>query len=161
MERNGLSVVWGNRSSADRSTALAGQLKVVEARQGPTAYAGSIYVMIEQAPEQMGGMSPLTGDPLAVWLGAWLAEPSQADNIRKLGRSGARERHIFVLVPGFTPAPFPVIDLLIEPGAPLPTIPPVLPPEITHAWAMSSWSTGDGFRWSPDNGWTRFAKVKP
>jgi len=31
--------------------------------------------MIEQPLEQMGGFSPLTGDPLAVWLGEWLAAP--------------------------------------------------------------------------------------
>jgi hypothetical protein len=117
--------------------------------------------MIEQPLTQMGGYSPPTGDPLAIWLGEWLAQPSQAHNVRKLAASDARERHVFVLVPGFTSAPFAVIDLLIAVNAPLPTIPPVLPSEVTHVWAMSGWSTGDGFRWSPDTGWTRFTKVEP
>jgi hypothetical protein len=29
--------------------------------------------MIEQPLTQMGGYSPPTGDPLAIWLGEWLA----------------------------------------------------------------------------------------
>jgi len=62
-----------------------------------------------------------------------LAKPSQAHNVRKLAASGARERHVFVLVPGFTSAPA-VIDLLIAVDAPLPTITPVLPSEVTHVW---------------------------
>ena len=55
----------------------------------------------------------------------------------------------------------PVSDLLIAPDAPLPTIPPVLPAEITHVWAASTWDSGNGFRWSPDKAWERFAKVEP
>jgi hypothetical protein len=41
-------VIRGDRSSADRLTALVGKLGIVEARRGPTAHSGSIYVMIEQ-----------------------------------------------------------------------------------------------------------------
>jgi hypothetical protein len=64
------------------------------------------------------------------------------------------------LVAGFN-APFAVNDLLFAEGAPLPTIPPVLPAEITHVWAMSTVTSGSGFHWSPDAGWKRFAKVLP
>ena len=90
-----------------------------------------------------------------------MVEPSRKDNLGKLGSSGAGERHLFVLVPGLYRVPFAVNDLLIEPDAPLPTTAPVLPPEVTHVWAMSTWDSGDGFRWSPDHGWARFAKVEP
>jgi hypothetical protein len=159
LEHEGVSVVRGGRTSADRFRASAGKLGVAEARQGPTAHPGSIYVMIDQPLKQIAGFVPDTGDPLAAWLSEWLAEPSQHDNIRKLGRSDAGAKHVFVLVPGFTPAPFAVIYLLIESGAPLPTVPPVLPSGITHVWAMSMWGSGDGFRWSPDDGWVRFVKV--
>jgi hypothetical protein len=159
LEQGGVSVVRGNRDSADRFTASAGELRIVEARQGPTAYPGSIYVMIDQPLEQMGGFLPATGDPLATWLGEWLVGFSRQDNVHKLAASGADERHIFVLVPGFTQAPFVVTHLLIDASAPLPTVPPALPSGITHVWAMSMWDSGDGFRWSPGNGWERFTKV--
>ena len=67
-------------------------------------------------------------------------------------RSGAEERHLFVILPGFAEAPFGAADLLMRDDAPLPTIPPTLPPRVTHAWAMSTWNTGDGMRWSAEYG---------
>lgn len=162
LEREGRKVIRGAEASTDRQEALAGTLGVIEALQSTTDRPGSIYVMPpEGSPEQMGGYSPLTGDPLAVWLGDWLADERRADNVRKLINSYADERHMFVLVPGFTLAPFSVIDLLISPNAALPTIPPLLPTGVTHVWTMSYWDSGDGFRWSPTTGWTRFAKVVP
>ena len=53
--------------------------------------------------------------------------PVTHDNLRKLASSGASERHLFVLLPGFNAAPFAVNDLLIARNAPLPVIPPTLP----------------------------------
>jgi hypothetical protein len=160
LEREGRREIWGDKGSADQWSALAGQLSIIQALQAATTdYRGSIYVMPPERLAQMGGYSPVTGDALASWLSGWVKDPSQADNLGKLARSGASERHLFILVPGFNPAPFAVNDLLIAPGAPLPTIPPTLPAEITHIWTMSTWSTGDGFRWSPESGWARFAKI--
>jgi hypothetical protein len=162
LERDHVGVVRGDKTSTDVLNALAGQLGIVEAKRGPTAHPGSIYVMPPERPlKQMGGFSPATGDPLAQWLGEWIPHPSRADNLQKLARSGAPERHLFLLVPGFTSAPFAVKDLLMMAHAPIPIIPPVLPPEITHVWTMSTWSSGDGFRWAPETGWSRFVKVKP
>lgn len=161
-EHLGVRVLRGDGSSSDRLAARAGQFGVVELQQGPTAHPGSIYVMPPDKPlEETGGFSPVTGDPLARWLGEWIAESSRRDNVRKLADSGARERHLFVLLPGFNRAPFAVNDLLMAPGAPLPTISPNLPTAVTHIWTMSLWDSGDGFRWSPDHGWTRFTKVDP
>ncbi len=88
----------------------------------------------------------------------WLAGPDQADNLDKLAASGAQERHLFVIFPGFTVAPFPVTDLLLRGDAPLPTIAPDLPAPLTHIWAASTWASGFGMRWSPDRGWERFSK---
>jgi hypothetical protein len=163
LERNGRKAIRGAKTSTDQQEALAGTLGVIEALQSSTDHPGSIYVMPpEGSREQMGGYSPLTGDPLAVWLGEWLADPSRPDNVAKLASSEVHERHIFVLVPSFSSVPFGVMDLLATSNAPLPTVPPVLPPAITHVWAMSMWiDWGDGFRWSPDTGWARFAKVAP
>ena len=35
------------------------------------------------------------------------------------------------------------------------------PSEITHVWTMSTWSSGDGFRWSAETDWARFTKIAP
>jgi hypothetical protein len=161
LERAGIQNVHGNPTSTDAHAVLAGQLRIVQASQAGTSYPGSIYVMPPERLAQMGGYSPITGDPLAQWLSGWIPDPSRVDNIRKLAGSGMTERHLFVLVPGFNPAPFAVNDLLISPGAPLPRIPPALPAEVTHIWVMSTWSTGDGFRWSAATDWERFIKVPP
>jgi hypothetical protein len=162
LEQAGRKVIWGSRSSTDELSARAGNLRIIEALQSPTDRPGSIYVMPpEGSPDQMGGYSPPTGDPLAEWLGEWPANPKRADNVHKLASADVDERHIFVVVPGFPSVPFAVNDLLMAPGAPLPTIPPDLPTGITHVWTMSIWDSGDGFRWSPDGAWARFDKVPP
>jgi hypothetical protein len=64
-----------------------------------------------------------------------------------------------VLLPSFTTAPFVVADLLMRNDAPLPLVAPLLPSEITHAWAVSTWNSGSGMRWCPAMGWSRFDKV--
>lgn len=162
LEHQGRHDLRAAHALTDQASALAAQLGVIQARQGPTARPGSIYIMPPERPlNEMGGFSPSTGDPLARWLSEWITDASRTDNLRKLAGSGAPERHLFVIVPGFHSGSFAVTDLLWSPGAPLPTAPPVLPEEITHAWAASTWESGDGFRWSPDTGWQRFTKVAP
>jgi len=73
-------------------------------------------------------------------------------------RSGADERHLFVILPGFSDPPFAVADLLMRDDPPLPSIAPVLPPEVTHVWAMSTWDTKSGMRWAAKSGWQYFDK---
>lgn len=159
LERGGRTAVRGVKASTDRLEALAASLHVIEAIQSATDRKGSIYVMPPGGtPEQMGGYAPVTGDPLAQWLGDWTNEPSRSDNIRKLRSADATKRHLFILVPGFTAAPFAVIDLLFAPQAPIPTVPPRLPTGVTDAWVMSTWDPGDVFWWSSETGWARFTK---
>lgn len=76
----------------------------------------------------------------------------------KLNGSGAKDRHAFVFLPGFSIAPFSASYVLMRDDAPLPTASPRLPPEVTHIWAVSAWTSGAGFRWSPSDGWTKFDK---
>ncbi len=134
------------------------QLGVVYARQGDTDYRGSVYVTLEIPPDRSSGVVASTGDALSEWVSEWMRDPSRSDKLAKLGRSGAPERHLFVIVPGVvTTAPFPVTNLLMRPDAPLPTVSPSLPPEVTHVWIMSTWAAGHGFRWSPERGWQTFA----
>ncbi|MFE5840216.1 hypothetical protein ACFQ7N_01035 [Streptomyces niveus] len=138
----------------------AERLGVVSVYQSPTTeFPGSIYCTISLPHERSGGWVPDTGDAFAHWVSDWLTAPHQADNLGKLQRSSADERHLFLLLPGFTTASFEAIDPLMRPNGPLPAVAPQLPEEITHLWAMSSWDTGDGFRWSPASGWTKFRKI--
>ena len=139
-------------------TVRADELGVVSAYQGGTSVPGSVYVMPEIPPDRRVGWVAPTGNSLSEWVAEWIIEPSRSDDIEKLRRSAARERHLFVIVPGISStAPFSVTDLLRRADAPLPTVSPKLPSEVTHVWVMSGWSGGQGFRWSLDDGWQRFA----
>lgn len=157
-ERRGLTRFEPSTFPADPRDALARSLGVASAWQGPTDYPGSVYLTIELPSERSGGMVADTGDALATWLSEWTHESHQNDNRRKLASSSATERHLFILVSGFTTAPFSVTDLLMRDHAPLPTIDPDLPDEITDVWVMSTWNSGDGFRWSSPRGWSQFPK---
>ncbi|MCA1713290.1 MAG: hypothetical protein LC789_17275 [Actinobacteria bacterium] len=137
-ELHGLGALSGSRSATD--------------------HPGVIYLSIQQPHERTGGVVADTGDALAAWAGDFLQDPQQADVLAKLDRSGAAERHAFIILPGFTTAPFTVTDLLWREAGPLPSAPPVLPPEVTHIWLVASWNTGRGVRWSPDGGWRSFSK---
>jgi hypothetical protein len=92
VEQAGFRSVRGNRESADQFALLAGRLGVIEALQRFVKQPGRIVVMPPERPEQMGGYVPDTGNPLAEWLGEWIADPSRPDNLRKLARSGETER---------------------------------------------------------------------
>lgn len=135
----------------------ARRLRLTRAGQGGTDYAGSIYLTIDLPLERTGGMVPATGAPLAEWLGEFLAAAERADVRAKLAASEAAQRHVVVVVPGFTPAPFEVVDLLMRPSPPLPPASPPLPEEITHVWVASTWQGASGIRWSPEGGWDLFA----
>jgi len=53
-------------------------------------------------------------------------------------RSGASERHAFILVPALTSAPFGVVDMLWrDEDDVVPTAAPDLPDQVTHVWLMA------------------------
>lgn len=135
------------------------QLGIAHLHQSGTDFPGSIYFTIELPLERSGGFVADTGDALAVWAGEYLSGDRCSDVRRKLASSGASERHAFVLVPGFAEANFAVTDLLMRESAPLPQVEPLLPAEITHFWAVSTWRTGSGMRWASGDGWSRFGKT--
>ena len=158
LEQTGIRELHVGEGGAGLVEETAYELGVVKASQGGTEFPGSIYISLDLPPERTGGWVADTGNALAEWLGTFLGEPRQEDVRRKLARSGAAETHAFVLVPALSLAPFTVIDLLIRDDAPLPMIDPRLPIEVTDVWAVSSWSSGVGFRWSQTGGWWRFDK---
>jgi hypothetical protein len=135
-------------------------LGIAHLAQHSTDYPGCVYLTVEQDPDRTGGMSPTDGRPLLEWLADWLILPDKADNLAKLGASGADERHLFLILPSFADAPFGVVDLLMRDDSPLPDGQPELLPEVTHLWMVSTWNfSSTGIRWSPDGGWSRFAKA--
>jgi hypothetical protein len=134
------------------------RLGIRHMRRGDTEHEGSVYFTVDQGSDRTGGMVSSSGLPLVNWLGERTARTDQVHNLEKLARSGAGERHLFVILPAFAEAPYEVVDLLMRDGAALPEVDPSLPPEVTHVWAASVWSSGAGMRWSPDEGWLRFDK---
>jgi hypothetical protein len=139
---------------------LADSLGIESAyRSEATSRPGSVYVVVGLPAHQSGGGAPDTADCVAGWLGEWLRRDDQRDNLIKLARSGAPERHIRVLVAGHTPAPFDVNYALMSDDVALPTTALDLPSEITHCWVLSTWSSGRGLVWSPA-GWAFFDKLQ-
>lgn len=136
-------------------------LGAVSGSRGDTDFPGVIYLTIELPRERQGGFVSTEASAVGLWLADFLAHPQQADVLAKLARSGADDRHAFVILPGFTTAPFAVSDLLWREDGPLPSSPPVLPAEVTHVWLVSTWNIGTGLRWSPDGGWQHFTKDVP
>lgn len=131
---------------------------VVKATQNPTKYSRSVYVQPRLPLEQVAAFMD-TGEALADWLGDFLCDDTQADVRQKLARSGAAERHAFVILVGLSGVPFSAAGLLIADDAPLPTVTPDVPPEVTDAWAVSVWASGVGFRWSSAaRRWQHFSK---
>jgi hypothetical protein len=133
-------------------------LEVVSARPTATNYSGWISITLQRDPERTGGMVPTTGNGLVTWLDAWMHDPAQEHNLAKLRAADRGGRHLFVLFPGFTTAPFNASDVLMIDSGPLPEIAPVLPESITDVWLMSTWSSGDLFHYGT-GGWTRSSKV--
>lgn len=157
LEQNGIDEVraeWGPPPFSSRLHDLG----VDEVHQNGTDFPGSIYLTLDLPPDRRGGIVPDHGDDLARWVGVWLADPDQRHNIEKVLRASCEESHLFVLLPGFTVAPFAAADVLMRSGGPLPSIPPRLPLGINRLWLMSTWDTGDLFEWDGRT-WLRHQKV--
>lgn len=89
----------------------------------------------------------------------FLLDAHQSDVLNKLARSGATQRHVAILVPAFSTAPFGVVDVLWRDlDDAVPARSPNLPNEVTHVWLMTFWTIGSGLRWSPQGGWERFER---
>lgn len=140
--------------------ARAADLGIVHASHGPTAFPGVIYLSIQRSDERTGRLIGTAGDAASSWVGTFLREPARADVLSKLDRSGAADRHAFVVVPSFSTVPADVTDLLWSGGdGHVPTGAPPLPPEVTHVWLAPTWSIGSGLRWSLGDGWKRFSTL--
>lgn len=140
-------------SSAAKALVDAG---ISSAIQSGTDFPGSVYFTIDEP-------QALFSDPQALvsWASDYFCGPLTQDVRQKLAASGAPERHVFVLLPGFTLAPAEAVDVLLQDPPVLPSSPLSLPAEFTHAWLASTWSFGHGLRWSEGARWTSFSKLQP
>jgi hypothetical protein len=160
LERSGIKEFHLGHFRADPALVqLAGDLGVSDLYQSDTNFPGSIYPTVELGSDRSGGMVAETGEALGTWVGEFLLGDQRSDVREKLLRSGAEERHAFVIVPSFARVGFSVMELLMRDDAPLPEAPPALPVEVNRLWATSSWSSARGMRWSPDQGWSYFDKM--
>jgi hypothetical protein len=133
-------------------------LGVVPACPGGTDFQRSIDVTLGRDAKLTGALGARTGNGLVTWLTSWTSEEPQRHNLEKLRVARQAERHLFVLLPGFTTAPFSASDLLMRPNPPLPDTAPRLPDGLTDVWIMSTWSVGDVFHYG-DGRWARSGKV--
>jgi hypothetical protein len=132
---------------------------VVRARQHGTDFPGSIYVQPDLPNEQVAAFMADTGDAVADWLGVFLHDDAREDVREKLARSGAAERHAFVVVSGLSGLPLTIAGPLLEHEVLPPTAAPDLPPEVTDVWTASVWDRGLGLRWSSTTRrWHTFSK---
>jgi hypothetical protein len=159
LERENVPGLRHPRPHRSEIEALAADLGVATLFQSATTdFPGSIYVTIEEDLDHRGGWVDDSPISFVEWVSTFLASAELADVRRKLAASGHAERHAFLLVPGFTTAPFGVANLLMGHGTPIE--PPSLPDEITHVWLASTWTVGTGWRWDTESGWQPFDKLQ-
>jgi hypothetical protein len=157
LERRGVRRVDPQTPPSTQDEADVAALGIESIAQSSTDFPGSVYFTV-------GGHTtfvPRVGNAVAEWLTDFLSGDQQRSNPEKLLRSGAEERHMFVLLPGFDDAPPEVSALLMEDPPPLPEIPPTMPSEVTHAWVCTLWDVGQGLRLDPDEGWAACPKPGP
>jgi hypothetical protein len=99
-----------------------------------------------------GGAVDDTGSSVPGWISDFLRDPTRADVLEKLGRSGARSCHVFVIV-SLEGAPWPVESYLIGDHDKLPLQRPALPPPVNEVWVVHGlgqrglrWD-GEAWRW--------------
>jgi hypothetical protein len=155
LEAAGETHVDVDRESAatQRWAARAQDLGITDLMQSDTDHPGSIYILLDLPLEQSAGFVAPTSDAIAAWIGDYL-QSERSRVLAKLARSGAQERHAFVLVPLFTTAPFAVSELVMRSEARLPLAPPQLPLEVTHVWVVGMAYDVAGFYWAPASGWS-------
>lgn len=159
MERTGVTECHHPRSDRSGIEATAADLGIADLHHSATTdFPGAIYLTIEDDIDRRAGWSDASPAATVRWVGEFLASHAVADVRQKLARSGAAERHAFLVVPGFTTAPFGVVNLLMGHG--VPGEPPTLPGEITHVWLVGTWNIGTGWRWDPGAGWQAFDRLQ-
>ncbi len=111
--------------------------------------AGKVHLLIRG----IGGAVDAQGGAVPEWVGEFLLSPQREDVLAKLNKSGAAERHVFVLV-SFGGARWSVESYLSGNLEHLPVAEPNLPPRVTGVWIAYEFGT-QGIRWD-GAGWRSF-----
>lgn len=102
------------------------------------------------------------GETVPGWVGAFVADPDRADNLRKLAATTAPQREAFIIA-DLVGAPWGVMSYLTDiagRGVPLPSAPPELPEPLTGVWLVSTFAFRDdarGVRWDGTR-WSSFRR---
>jgi hypothetical protein len=121
------------------------------------AKAGSEGVVMVR-PGTYGGWG-WDGAAIGRWLGEFLASDQGENELSKLGRAQAAERHLAIVLDPFSPAGMGIplgLTARSERGAADYLLPSLMPPEpLTHLWLLPAFTfTEDTLRWTRDRGWT-------
>lgn len=92
-----------------------------------------------------GGAVDDEGSEVPGWVGQFLRDPARQDVLRKLERSGAPERQVFVWA-SFFGVPWPVESYLTGALSRVPVKAPDLPPPVTGVWIAAAGGRR-GMRW--------------
>lgn len=113
--------------------------------RSPSPGSGKAYFVMG-GKDNSGEMVNTSGQGISRWLAEYLRADSRKDILFKLNRSRARSCHAFVILT-LADTPFPVMSYFLGALDPLPRESPDLPPPLTAAWLMPSWSA-NGLYWN-------------
>lgn len=117
--------------------------------------------VVHLAQQGDGGAPDHAGASLPTWISEFLSRSEMSDVLRKLERSAAPQRHVYVDV-GFKGAPFAVWNYLVGPIERVPVEVPSLPAVVDQVWLATRFTTparsAQGVRWDGSS-WSTFACV--
>jgi hypothetical protein len=150
LEDRGLSTFSVDRGLRGRATSLFEELESLDVVYGSCfSLPGTGKVILQMTGT--GGVGDSQGTAVPGWVGQFLRHPDREDVIQKLRRSGAAERHAFIIVyPGGTPFPVEYYFNFTKELDPLPTEAPNLPQPVTGVWIVSvlGQKGQKGLRWN-------------
>ena len=150
LEDRGLSTFSVDRGLRGRDTSLFEELESLDVVYGSCfSLPGTGKVILQMTGT--GGVGDSQGTAVPGWVGQFLRHPDREDVIQKLRRSGAAERHAFIIVyPGGTPFPVEYYFNFTKELDPLPTEAPNLPQPVTGVWIVSvlGQKGQKGLRWN-------------
>jgi hypothetical protein len=136
----------------DRLVALG--IESVRARPAKAGHEGTVIVQ----PGTYGGYG-WDGRNVDMWLKTWVASRQGVNKLEKLGRSGAAQRHLVIVLDPFSEAGLGIplgLRTRQERGAADYVMPTFTPPEqLTNVWIIPPPYKGwEGLAWSRDAKWT-------
>lgn len=145
LEARGIYNVYADYRLEWDAPALSGRLdslKITHASCYSRQGTGKVHLTMPGT----GGAVDEQGSALPAWVGEFLRDPARRDVLGKLQRSGAAERHAF-LIATLTGTPWPVESYLMGNLDHVPSQVPDLPAPVTGVWVVSGMGRR-GVRWA-------------